>query len=64
MTGKGPKTGALMLFANPEGLALARRLEGRCEECGWWKTLTMFCPFGKFPRRCAVAQREEKEADS
>ena len=60
--GRGPMTGALMLFANPEGLAQARRLEGRCEECGWWKTEAMSCPLGLFPRRCAAARMRREQA--
>ena len=47
-----PRRGALLLFANPEGLRQARRLEQRCEACGCWSGL--FCPFGRFPDHCLV----------
>ena len=53
LTYSGPR-GALMLCANPKGLAQARRLEERCEECGRWRGLTLHCPFGRWPERCAA----------
>ena len=49
--------GALMLFANPRGLEQARRLDERCQECGWDRDVARrLCPFGRWPEKCEQNQ--------